>query len=589
MRYSRSFIPTLREDPAEARNPSHRLLLRAGYVRQVGAGIYEFLPLGLRVLRKVEAIVREEMNRAGAQEVMMPALLPAELFRETGRWDLFGSALFRLKDQKRQDYHLGPTHEEIVTDMVRKAVRSYRQLPLNLYQIQWKYRDEARPRGGLLRCREFLMKDAYSFDVDEAGALASYRQMREAYDRIFTRVGLEYRVVAADSGAMGGDTSAEFQILAETGEDAIVVCTKCSYAANIEAARAKRPEAPEGATGANDRGAARKAEEVATPHKKTIEEVAEFLKVDTKATVKAGAFLYGKGTGDAGQLAVAFVRGDRRFNEVALARELGSTWLRAAEDEELAERAVHAGYIGPQGLPAGVARVLVDQELRQAVDAVVGANKTDFHVRHANVPEIVAGLGERASWVDVRAVGRGDLCPECGAPLDEYKGIEGGHIFVLGTHYTAKMNARFLDEKSVEHHIVMGCYGIGVSRLVAGAVEQRHDADGLRWPMALAPYQVIVTPLANDGAVFETAEKLYQDLTARGVEAIFDDRNERPGVKFKDADLLGIPLRITVGKKTLDQGKVELKPRDSKDVELLDAASAADTVAARVRAALTTT
>ena len=583
MRYSRSFIPTLREDPAEARkNPSHRLLLRGGYVRQIGAGIYEFLPLGLRVLKKVEGIVRAEMDRAGALEVMMPALVPADLFKETGRWDLFGSTLFRLKDQKRNDYHLGPTHEEVITDMVRATVRSYRQLPINLYQIQWKYRDEARPRAGLLRCREFLMKDAYSFDVDEAGALASYRTMREAYVRIFKRVGLDFRIVAADSGAMGGSTSAEFQILAETGEDAIVVCSKCEYAANVEAATAKPVEA----AAVTVEASTQRPKEVATPGKKTIEEVAEFLGVDATKTVKAGAFLYGKAPGDAGQLVMVFVRGDRRINEVALARETGAQWLRPAEDDELTARGVVAGYIGPQALPAGVERVLVDRELAGAVDTVVGANKAGFHVKHMSMPLAVNALGERASWADVRAVGKGDLCPSCGGALEEYKGIEGGHIFVLGTHYTAKMGAKFLDDKSQEKHIVMGCYGIGVSRLVAAAIEQRYDESGIRWPMAIAPYHVIITALQSDGAVMETAVKLYEELTALGVEVLLDDRDERPGVKFKDADLLGVPLRLTVGKKTLDQGKVELKARTEKDVSLVDVSAAVELVASRVKAEL---
>jgi prolyl-tRNA synthetase len=582
MRYARCFIPTLREDPAEARkNPSHRLLLRAGYVRQVGAGIYEFLPLGLRVLRRVEAIVREEMDRAGALEVAMPALLPAELFKETGRWDLFGSTLFRLKDQKGHDHHLGPTHEEVITDMVRAAVRSYRQLPVNLYQIQWKFRDEARPRAGLLRCREFLMKDAYSFDVDEAGALRSYHAMRAAYERVFTRVGLRYVVVAADSGAMGGNTSAEFQVLAETGEDAIVVCGACNYAANVEAATAGQGAAREAAEAPRSTPV-----EVTTPNKRTIEDVAEFLKVETTQTLKAGAYLYGSGPRDSGRLAIALVRGDRRFNEVALSRELSAQWIRPAEDEELSTRGVHAGYIGPVGLSPKVDVVLVDREVATRADLVAGANKPNAHLRGVDVRDALTALGERGRVADVRAVGRGDACPQCAGTLDEYKGIEGGHVFVLGTHYTAKMGARFLDEKGVEKHIVMGCYGIGVSRLVAAAVEQRHDADGLRWPMALAPYHVIVTPLALDGAVGEAAEALYAALQARGVDVLFDDRDERPGVKFKDADLLGIPLRVTLGKKSLDQGKVELKARGAAAAELVDVEGAADVIAARVRAAL---
>lgn len=582
MRYARCFIPTLREDPAEARkNPSHRLLLRAGYIRQVGAGIYEFLPLGLRVLRRVEAIVRDEMDRAGALEVAMPALLPAELFKETGRWDLFGSTLFRLRDQKGHDHHLGPTHEEVITDMVRASVRSYRQLPVNLYQIQWKFRDEARPRAGLLRCREFLMKDAYSFDVDEAGALRSYHAMRDAYERVFRRVGLRYVVVAADSGAMGGSTSAEFQILAETGEDAIVVCPSCNYAANVEAATAGRT-----ARDVADDAPRSEAVEVATPGKRTIEDVAEFLGVSTTQTVKAGAYMYGAQPGDPGRLAVAFVRGDRRFNEVALARELGAQWLRAAEDDELAKRGVQAGYIGPLDPPPSVEALLIDGEIAAASGLVVGANRSGFHLRGADLRAARERLGERARVADVRAVGRGDACPQCGGALDEYKGIEGGHVFVLGTHYTAKMGARFLDEKGVERDVVMGCYGIGVSRLVAAAVEQRHDADGLRWPMAIAPYHVIVTPLALDGAVGEAATALYEGLQRRGVDVLYDDRDERPGVKFKDADLLGIPLRVTIGKKSLDQGKVELKVRGGAEVELLDVDVAVEQIASRVHAAL---
>ncbi len=581
MRYSRSLIPTLREDPAEAKkNPSHRLLLRAGYVRQVGAGIYEFLPLGLRVLRKVESIVREEMDRAGALEVMMPALCPSELLKETGRWELFGSTLFRLKDQRGNDYNLGPTHEEVITDMVRGVVRSYRQLPVNLYQIQWKYRDEARPRAGLLRCREFLMKDAYSFDTDEAGALKSYEAMRGAYDRVFTRVGVRYRLVSADSGAMGGSTSAEFQILADTGEDAIVVCPSCEYAANVEAAVAKRVE------GGAETSAGGSPKKVATPGKKTIEEVAEFLGVPESATLKAGVFMFGKAQGDAGQLALAFVRGDRRFNEVALSRELGATWLRAAEDEEVSAAGLVAGYIGPWKLPESVSNILIDSEVSESNDLVAGANESGFHTKHVSVAKAREGLGSRARVADVRAVGRGDACPSCGAGLEEYKGIEGGHIFVLGTHYTAKMNARFQDAQGTEKLIVMGCYGIGVSRLVAATAEQCHDADGLKWPMSIAPYQVLLAPLMAEGPVMEAAVKLYEELTAKGVEVLFDDRDERPGVKFKDADLLGIPLRLTVGKKTLDQGKVELKPRGEKDAELIEVAGAAEVVAQRVRAAL---
>jgi prolyl-tRNA synthetase len=555
MRYSTAFIPTLKEVPKDATTPSHVLLLRGGFVRMVGAGIYEMLPLGLRVLRKIADVVREEMDRAGAQEVLMPALLPREYFQETGRWDVYGDVLLRLKDRKGGEYHLGPTHEEIITDMVRRDVKSYRQLPQNLYQIQMKFRDEPRPRAGLLRCREFMMKDAYSFDVSEEKALASYALMRETYHRIFKRLGLEYRIVEADSGAIGGKTSAEFQVLAQTGEDAIVACSACDYAANVEVATTPAPAKKSDAVAAP--------EKVATPGKKTIEEVAAFLGVPSSATMKALFFRVIKNDGFG--YALVFVRGDHEAHEVKVANALGAREVVLGTADEAARLGIVTGYIGPQGLaPSKDLEVVIDRFLDTGEGFVAGANEDGFHVKN-----VVAGRDFTARVVDVRTVGDGDRCPSCGGELKTYRGIEGGHIFVLGTHYSAKMGCTFLDEDGKDKPIVMGCYGIGVSRLVATAIEQNHDADGIRWPMSIAPYHAIVIPAGKEEEIQETAFELYGQLEAEGVEVILDDRDERPGVKFKDADLLGIPLRIVVGKKGLADGKVELKARKDKDVSMV--------------------
>jgi prolyl-tRNA synthetase len=569
MRYSRAFIPTVKEAPKDAQVPSHVLMLRAGYARQVGAGLYELLPLGQRVLRKIERVIREEMDASGAHEIVMPALLPAEYFEESGRWDSFGDNLLRLKDRKGARYHLGPTHEEIVTDLVRREVRSYKQLPLNLYQIQGKFRDEPRPRAGLLRCREFLMKDAYSFDATEERALESYAVMRETYHRIFKRLGLDYRLVQADSGAMGGSTSAEFQVLATTGEDSIVACTACDYAANVEVAVA----APAAAAA---QPAALPLETVATPRVHTIEEVVAFLGggLSAQQTLKALIYVDGSGT-----LAMALVRGDHEVNEIKLARALGAREVHLASDEDV-RRATGAavGFAGPVGF-AG--RIVADPSALAVHNAVTGANKTDAHLRN-----VCPGRDYRAEPADIRSVGEGDLCARCNAPLKAYRGIEGGHIFVLGTHYTEKMGARFLDETGEQRTLVMGCYGIGVSRLIAASIEQHHDADGILWPMALAPYQVMVSPLAKDAEVMQAAERVYAELGAAGVEVLLDDRDERAGVKFKDADLLGIPLRVTIGKRGLAEGKVELKARGSSEVELIALDDCAAELGRRIRAAL---
>ncbi|MCC6766561.1 MAG: proline--tRNA ligase [Deltaproteobacteria bacterium] len=573
MRYSQAFIPTLKEAPAEATQPSHVLLLRGGFVRQVGAGIYDFLPLGHRVLGKVAQVVRQEMNAAGAQEVLMPGVLPAEYLRESGRWDGFGDILLKIKDRKQGEYALGPTHEEIITDMVRRDVRSYRQLPINLYQIQMKFRDEPRPRAGLLRCREFLMKDAYSFDVDEAGALASYATMREAYRRIFKRLGLDFRIVAADSGAMGGDTSAEFQILAQTGEDDIVACGSCDFAANVEVAPAAPPSAERAApSGPIDK--------VATPGAKTIDEVVEYLNrkgsqgpIDASRLLKSLVYVAGS------ELVLVVVRGDHQVNEVKLAKVLRVPQVFLASEADVAKAfGTPVGFVGPVG-HAG--RIVADHAVWSVADGVCGANEKDAHLVH-----VAYERDFRAELLDLRSARDGDPCPRCGAGLRAYRGIEGGHIFVLGTHYSAKMGATFLDEKGESKPIVMGCYGIGVSRLVAAAIEQHHDADGILWPMPIAPYHVIVTTVGKDEQVALAGQALHDALAAAGVDVLLDDRDERPGVKFKDADLLGIPLRATVGGKGLARGMIELKARDAKAAEDVTIAEAAVVIAKRVQDAL---
>ncbi|MEO7096023.1 MAG: proline--tRNA ligase, partial [Polyangiales bacterium] len=573
-RLSRALIPTIKESPADATNASHILLLRAGYIRQLGAGIFNFLPLGLRVLHKIANVVREEMDGAGAHEVLMPAMLPAEYFKETGRWELYGDVLLRLKDRKGGDYHLGPTHEEIVTDMVRREVRSYRQLPLNLYQVQTKFRDEARPRAGILRCREFTMKDAYSFDVDEAAAVKSYEIMREAYKRIFTRLGLTFRVVQADSGAIGGKTSAEFQILADSGEDAIVACDTCDYAANVEAAEV-------GDVHELDRSQVERTlfscEEVHTPGKGGIADVAKFLQSEPSQFIKS--LLY---TTPDSSVIMACIRGDHEVNEVKLAKALGVAEVHlAAEGDVYKATNAKVGYAGPVGFKG---RIVIDPAAAAIGNAITGANKTDYHLKGVNFGRDFTG-----DQADLRAAVAGDLCPSCKkGHFKAYKGIEGGHIFILGTHYSSKMKAVFLDEKGEEKPIVMGCYGIGVSRLVASAVEQHHDADGIRWPASIAPYHVHLCTLGNDAAMNEVAEKLGKELVAAGLDVLWDDRDERPGVKFKDADLVGLPFRVTIGAKTLAQASCELKARanrDSKSFELVPLAGAAERIARAVREA----
>ncbi len=571
MRFSKAFIPTVKEVPKDAVDASHVLLLRGGYIRMVGSGIYEMLPLGQRVLRKVIDIIREEMERAEAQEVLMPALLPASYFQETGRWDVYGDVLFRIKDRKGGDYHLGPTHEEIITDMARREIRSYKQLPQILFQIQMKYRDEPRPRAGLMRGREFLMKDAYSFDVSEDKALESYGKMRDTYHRIFQRLGLEYRIVQADSGAIGGDTSAEFQILAQSGEDAIVACTSCDYAANVEVAQAsiEGAQRPANATG-------KPLERVATPDTKTMEEVVAFFSADgatLQDTIKALVYL---AAGEEPQFVMALVRGDREVNEIKLARHLGVSEVHLATDADVRERLGTAiGYVGP--VDTNGMRVVADHEVAAIVNAIAGAGD-GHHYRNVNF-----GRDFDAELAPIRMVGDGDRCPKCGETLATYRGIEGGHIFVLGTRYTSAMNATFLDENGKSRPMVMGCYGIGVTRLMASAVEQNHDDAGICWPMPIAPYQVIVMALGKDAEIFAEAEKIYAALVAEGVEVLYDDRKERPGPKFKDAELIGIPLQVRVGRGA-KEGLAELVERASGEMVKVSLDAVVASVLDKIRA-----
>lgn len=545
MRYQRALLPTMKEAPADAQSKSHVLLTRAGFMRRVGAGIYSYLPLGLRVLRNVERIVREEMDRAGAEEVLLPALLPADYFKETGRWDLFGDTLFRLKDRKDGDYHLGPTHEEIITDLARREIQSYRDMPKNLYQVQTKFRDEPRPRGGLLRGREFIMKDAYSFDVSEEKALESYEAMRIAYRAVFDRMGFDYRMVGADSGAMGGSKSAEFQVLVQSGEDFIAACPSCDYAENLEVASPPAPPA-----GQLEEIQAR--ERVHTPGHGSIAEVTKFLAAPVTRFLKSLVYLAGE------ELVLAVVRGDHEVSEIKLARALGAreVFLASAADVEKATGA-GVGFAGPVGYSG---RVVIDPDAAAVADGIAGANETDYHLTHVQL-----GRDFEAEVLPIRAMRDGDPCPRCGSGVGVFRGIEAGHIFVLGTHYSEKMQATYLDAAGEKRTIVMGCYGIGISRLVAAAVEQHHDDSGILWPPALAPYPVHIVQVGDSDSVKAAVAEIEAGLVKAGIEPLVDDRDERPGVKFKDADLIGIPLRLTVGERGLKDGVVELKARAEKD------------------------
>ncbi|WP_421900353.1 proline--tRNA ligase [Maridesulfovibrio sp.] len=548
MRLSRYYIPTLKEDPSEAEVVSHKLLMRAGMIRKLTSGIYNYLPLGLKSINKVAGIVREEMNRAGALEVLMPMVQPGDLWQETGRWDYYGKELLRVKDRHGRDYCLGPTHEEVITDLVRGEVKSYKQLPLNLYQIQNKFRDEIRPRFGLMRGREFIMKDAYSFDKDEAGAEESYANMFEAYKKAFSRIGLNFRPVQADSGAIGGDFSHEFHVLADTGEDTIAVCKddKCGYAANLEKAKVA---APAGESMLNAECPA--IEEVATPGKHTVEEVCEFLGVEQDKLVKTLLF-----TVD-GEPVAALVRGDRELNDVKLRNLVGGNEIEMATEEQVKEwTGAPVGFAGPVGIK--VERIFADHELLAATDWIAGANKGDTHIKHLS-------LGRDCKieqFADLRVITEADPCPECGAAIKFTKGIEVGHVFKLGSKYSKSMEATFLDENGKTQPMVMGCYGIGVSRIVASAIEQNNDENGAIFPPTIAPFELCVISLGGkDAAVNEKAEELYNELMEMGIDAAYDDRKERPGVKFADADLIGYPMQLVIGGKGLKNGIVEAKNR----------------------------
>ena len=552
MRVSKMFAPTLREVPAEAEVVSHQLLLRAGFMRKSTNGMYSYLPLAWRVLKKIENIVREEMDNAGAQEIMMPIMQPAEIWQESGRWGAYGAEMIRLKDRHNREYCLGPTHEEMVTTLIKGDVRSYRQLPMNVYQIQDKFRDERRPRFGLMRSRDFIMKDAYSFDRDEAGLDVSYKSMYDAYTNVFNRCGLTFRPVEADSGAIGGSGSHEFMVIAESGEAEIVYCTECDYAANVEKAEMHVIEAA-------DEAALERAE-VETPNCKSIADVCAFLNMPVEKSVKAVAYKSEKG------LILCFVRGDHEVNEVKVINTCGVLEVEMADENLLVENGTCGGYMGPVGIDPEKVMVVVDHSVMQMHNFCCGANKEGYHMVNVNpgrdfTPTFVA---------DIRLIQEGDPCPHCGGKVAKARGIEVGQVFKLFTKYSAAMNCTFLDENGKENPMVMGCYGIGVSRTMAACIEQNNDKDGMIWPVAIAPYEVLVVPVnTKDEASTAKAEEIYEVLKKAGVEAVIDDRNERPGVKFKDADLIGYPLRVVVGPKTLAEGNIEVKARRTGEVAML--------------------
>lgn len=553
MRYSEIFLPTIREVPSDAEIISHQLMIRTGMIRKLTSGIYTYLPLGYRVIQKVEKIIREEMNRAGAQEIYMPTIQPRELWEESGRWNHYGKELLRFRDRHERECCLGPTHEEVVTDLVRNEIKTYRQLPKNLYQIQTKFRDEIRPRFGVMRCREFSMKDAYSFDVNEEGVDISYKKMFDAYSRIFQRCGLKFRAVEADTGSIGGSFSHEFMVIADSGEDALVFCSNCEYAANLEKAEVAIP----------NRREIRKEEFlplelVHTPDMKSIEEVCAFLNVTPSDVVKTMIY-----SADNVPVAV-LVRGDEEVNEIKVKNYLGCDAVEKASDDMIYDvTGVPRGFAGAVGIKA---KMIADYSLINMADFVMGANKPDYHVKNVNIGRDFSV----DAFADLRIVRENDLCPRCGSPLKFARGIEVGHVFKLGTKYSKAMKAIYLDKNGKEQYMVMGCYGIGIGRTVAAAIEQNYDENGIIWPLPIAPYHVIITPVnVNDEPLRRVSEDLYKSLSEKGIEIILDDRDERAGVKFKDADLIGIPLRVTVGHKSLADGRIEIKIRASGEVNSL--------------------
>jgi prolyl-tRNA synthetase len=569
MRYSKFFLPTHREVPSEAEIISHQLMLRAGLIRKLTSGIYNYLPAGLRSIRKVEKIVREEMNRAGAIELLMPAVQPAELWQESGRWEYYGRELLRFKDRHNHDACLGPTHEEVITDLVRKEIHSYKQMPINLYQIQTKFRDEIRPRFGMMRCREFIMKDAYSFDADEKGAEKSYELMYEAYNNIFRRCGLEFRAVEADTGSIGGSFSHEFMVLAKTGEDQIINCSKCDYAANLEKAEVKwEPSEPD--TSGDDKMVP--IEEVETPNIKTVEEVTAFLSISPQQLVKTLIF---RSNGD---VVAALVRGDHEINEIKLKNLLGTEQVELADSELVTEiTGAPMGFAGPSGLKL---KIVADHAVKEMKNFVTGGNKQDLHLRNVNM--------ERDFQVDLfgdlRTITPSDACPRCGNGISFGRGIEVGHIFKLGTKYSETMDALFLDQQGAEKPIIMGCYGIGVGRTVAAAIEQNHDDEGIIFPIPIAPFEVVILPLQmHETEVLEAAEKIYEALSEEGLDVLIDDRDMRAGIKFKDADLIGTPIRVTLGTRNLKTGQVEMKIRAESESLLIPLQDASRVIKEKVK------
>jgi prolyl-tRNA synthetase len=572
VRLSRSFVPTLKEAPADAQVASHKLLVRAGFIRQLGAGIYDYLPLARRSLAKIEAVIREEMDAIGGQEFFLPALHPAEIWKESGRWEVMGESMFRLKDRKGGDYGLGMTHEEIFTAIARDELRSYRQLPQVWYQIQTKFRDEPRPKSGLLRVRQFTMKDAYSFDVDRAGLDRSYEDERRAYERIFSRCGLEFVAVQAHSGAMGGAESSEFMVRTDAGEDLVAACPRCRYAANTETAASRI--APE-----EDGPGLPRPERFPTPGVVTIEALEQKpYAVAAKRQLKTLVYVADE------KLIVAVVRGDQELNEAKLQTATGAQVIRPAHAEEIPPlMGARAGSLGAVGFSR--AAVYVDASLAERRDMVTGANEDGFHLRGVDVRRDVLG-GPHAKIADLRTVREGEGCPRCDGTLDVFKALEVGHIFKLGTKYSESMRATVLDAEGKQVPIVMGSYGIGVERIMAAAIELRHDENGIIWPMSIAPYHATVLTLGPEPELRKAADELAEALSGTGVEVLYDDRDERAGVKFKDADLVGIPIRIAVGRKGLAEGKAEWKLRGSKQVELVPLGEVARKAGEAVRAAL---
>ncbi|MDD2620528.1 MAG: proline--tRNA ligase [Syntrophomonadaceae bacterium] len=552
MKASELFFPTLREVPSEAEIISHQLLLRAGFIRKTTAGVYTYLPLGYKVIKKIMNIVREEMDRAGGQEVLMPIIQPAELWKKSGRWDVYGDEMFRLVDRHNRDFALGPTHEEIITTLVDADVQSYRDLPLLIYQIQNKYRDEIRPRFGLMRGREFIMKDLYSFDPDDEGLDISYHKMYEAYNRIFQRLSLQYRVVEADSGAIGGNESHEFMVLAENGEAEIVYCDTCDYAANVEKAVCTIDDQE------SVQDDILQIEKIHTPGQRTIQDIVDVFGIPSRRQVKTLMYFAD------GELLAAVLRGDRELNEIKLKNYLGCNQLFMADQESvMAVCGAGFGSLGPVGMKV---KIYVDLEVTQMKNFACGANENDYHYTNVNLGRDFAA----EKIIDIRTAVVGDECPHCSGHLQSVRGIEVGHIFKLGLKYSQALEAKFIDQKGKEQLMVMGCYGIGVSRTMAAAVEQNSDANGIIWPIPIAPYHVIVVPVnAKKEDQMNTAQAVYEGLLSNGIEAIIDDRDERAGVKFKDADLIGIPVRITVGPKALEQNQVELKKRWENNIELI--------------------